>query len=102
MSRTIDASIKGTDATSEKAGVNPIDWKIREGHMKDFWPHKFPLILGWDVSGTVEEVGPGVSRFKIGDEVYSVTDPTRDRAYAERREGISHDSQAHLGSPEWR
>ena len=65
------------------AGVNPIDWKVRQGHMKDFWPHKFPLILGWDVSGTVEEVGPGVSRFKIGDEVYSVLDVSRDGAYAE-------------------
>jgi NADPH:quinone reductase-like Zn-dependent oxidoreductase len=65
------------------AGVNPIDWKVREGYMKDFWPHKFPLILGWDVSGTVEEVGPGVSRFKIGDEVYSVPDASRDGAYAE-------------------
>src|SRR5882724_4533821 len=68
------------------AGVNPIDWKVREGHMKDFWPHKFPLILGWDVSGTVEEVGPGpaaAGRFKIGDEVYSIPDPTRDGAYAE-------------------
>ena len=65
------------------AGVNPVDWKVREGHMKDFWPHKFPLVLGWDASGTVEEVGPGVSRFKIGDEVYSVTDPTRDGAYAD-------------------
>jgi len=29
------------------AGVNSIDWKVREGHMKDFWPHKFPLIFGW-------------------------------------------------------
>ncbi|HMH07392.1 MAG TPA: NADP-dependent oxidoreductase, partial [Terriglobales bacterium] len=65
------------------AGVNPIDWKVREGHMKDFWPHEFPLILGWDVSGTVEEVGPGVSRFKIGDEVYSIPDPTRNGAYAD-------------------
>jgi NADPH:quinone reductase-like Zn-dependent oxidoreductase len=65
------------------AGVNPIDWKVREGHMKDFWPHKLPLIPGWDVSGTVEEVGPGVSRFKIGDEVYSVPDPTRNGAYAD-------------------
>jgi len=65
------------------AGVNPIDWKVREGHMKDFWPHKFPLILGWDVSGTIEEVGPGVSRFKIGDEVYSVPDSTRNGAYAD-------------------
>jgi NADPH:quinone reductase-like Zn-dependent oxidoreductase len=68
------------------AGVNPIDWKVREGHMKDFWPHKFPLILGWDVSGTVEAVGPGpaaAGRFKKGDEVYSVPDVSRDGAYAE-------------------
>jgi NADPH:quinone reductase-like Zn-dependent oxidoreductase len=65
------------------AGVNPIDWKVREGHMKDFWPHKFPLILGWDLSGVVEELGRGVSRFKIGDEVYSVPDSTRNGAYAD-------------------
>ncbi len=65
------------------AGVNPIDWKVREGHMKDFWPHKFPLILGWDLSGVVEQLGRGVSRFKIGDEVYSLPDPTRDGAYAD-------------------
>jgi len=65
------------------AGVNPIDWKVREGHMKDFWPHKFPLILGWDLSGVVEELGRGVSRFKIGNEVYSVPDPTRNGAYAD-------------------
>src|SRR5882762_2377087 len=68
------------------AGVNPIDWKVREGHMKDFWPHKFPLILGWDLSGVVEAVGPGpaaAGRFKKGDEVYSVPDVSRDGAYAE-------------------
>src|SRR5689334_18708017 len=64
-------------------GVNPIDWKVREGDMKDFWPHKFPLILGWDLSGVVEELGKGVSQFKIGDEVYSLPDPTRDGAYAD-------------------
>src|SRR6266513_5775855 len=48
------------------AGVNPIDWKVREGHMKDFWHHKFPLILGWDLSGVVEELGPSpaAGRFK--------------------------------------
>jgi NADPH:quinone reductase-like Zn-dependent oxidoreductase len=128
MSKTIEAIIKHTGATSEKksasgtsqtmkairihnyggpevlqyedaprpkpqagevlvrvhaAGVNPIDWKVREGHMKDFWPHKFPLILGWDLSGVVEELGRGVSRFKIGDEVYSVPDSTRNGAYAD-------------------
>src|SRR6201993_505687 len=65
------------------AGVNPIDWKVREGHMKDFWPHKFPLILGWDLSGVVERLGRGVSRFKISDEVYSLPDPARDGAYAD-------------------
>ena len=68
------------------AGVNPIDWKVREGHMKDFWPHKFPLILGWDLSGVVEQLGPSpaaAGRFKIGDEVYSLPDPTRDGAYAD-------------------
>ncbi len=63
--------------------VNPIDWKVREGLMKDFWPHKFPLILGWDLSGVVKELGRGVSRFKIGDEVYSLPDPTRNGAYAD-------------------
>src|SRR5438270_14076205 len=41
------------------AGVNPIDWKVREGYMKGFWPHNLPLILGWDLSGVVEELGPG-------------------------------------------
>jgi NADPH:quinone reductase-like Zn-dependent oxidoreductase len=68
------------------AGVNPIDWKVREGHMKDIWPHKFPLILGWDLSGVVEEVGPrpaAAGQFKKGDEVYSLPDPTRDGAYAD-------------------
>ena len=67
-------------------GVNPIDWKVREGHMKDLWPHKFPLTLGWDLSGVVEEVGTGPAaggRFKKGDEVYSEPDASRDGAYAE-------------------
>jgi NADPH:quinone reductase-like Zn-dependent oxidoreductase len=64
------------------AGVNPTDWKVREGYMKDFLPHKFPLIPGWDFSGVVEQVGPGVSGFEKGDEVYGLSDPSRDGAYA--------------------
>src|SRR5437868_14841822 len=48
------------------AGGNPSDWKVREGYMKDFWPHKFPFILGWELSGVVEEHGRGVSDRKNG------------------------------------
>ena len=33
------------------AGVNPVDWKIREGHLKEMLHHTLPLVLGWDVSG---------------------------------------------------
>jgi NADPH:quinone reductase-like Zn-dependent oxidoreductase len=65
------------------AGVNPVDWKIREGYLKKFLPHTLPLILGWDVSGVVEAAGPGVTRLNVSDEVYSRPDISRDGAYAE-------------------
>jgi NADPH:quinone reductase-like Zn-dependent oxidoreductase len=39
--------------------------------VKEFFPLTFPATLGSDVSGTVEEVGPGTARFKRGDEVYT-------------------------------
>lgn len=51
--------------------VNPVDWKIREGYLKDHVPHQFPIILGWDAAGVVSEVGKNVTRFKKGDRVYS-------------------------------
>jgi NADPH:quinone reductase-like Zn-dependent oxidoreductase len=63
--------------------VNPIDWKVRAGYMKDFLPHSFPLILGWDVSGVIEKAGSNASQFRKGDEVYSLPDHTRNGAYAE-------------------
>jgi NADPH:quinone reductase-like Zn-dependent oxidoreductase len=66
--------------------VNPIDWKVRAGYMKDFLPQSFPLILGWDMSGVIEEVGrhpAAAGQFKKGDEVYSLPDHTRNGAYAE-------------------
>jgi NADPH:quinone reductase-like Zn-dependent oxidoreductase len=61
----------------------PLDWKAREGYLKDLLAHSFPLIPGWDVSGVIEEVGSGVSRFKKGDEVYGMAEATRNGAYAE-------------------
>jgi NADPH:quinone reductase-like Zn-dependent oxidoreductase len=65
------------------AAINPVDWKIREGLAKERLHHKLPLILGWDVSGVVEELGRGVKRLKVGDEVYSRPDSARGGAYAE-------------------
>ena len=65
------------------AGVNPLDWKVRSGSLNGSIQHKLPLIPGWDVSGVVEEVGPGVSQFMKGDEVFAMADPTRDGAYAD-------------------
>jgi NADPH:quinone reductase-like Zn-dependent oxidoreductase len=65
------------------AGINPVDWKIREGHLKEMLHHTLPLVLGWDMSGVVEVVGSGVIRMKVGDEVFSHPDISRDGAYAE-------------------
>ncbi|MCB1119372.1 MAG: NADP-dependent oxidoreductase [Chlamydiia bacterium] len=55
----------------EYAGVNPIDWKVREGMLKDMLPHHFPVILGFEVSGIVKEVGDAVTTFQIGDPVFA-------------------------------
>jgi NADPH:quinone reductase-like Zn-dependent oxidoreductase len=65
------------------AGINPVDWKTREGQgMAGL--QTFPLILGWDVSGVVEEVGFGVTTLKAGDEVYGMPwFPRAASAYAE-------------------
>ena len=65
------------------AGVNPVDWKVREGHLEDLLHHNLPLVPGWDVSGTIVEYGSKVMTFQNGDEVFAHTDLTRDGAYAE-------------------
>src|SRR2546430_6813841 len=52
------------------AGVNPVDWKIRQGWLKDFRPMLFPYIPGLDLAGTVEEIGPGVTAFQKGQAVF--------------------------------
>ena len=54
------------------SGLNPLDTKIRSGsaaHAK----HPVPLVLGIDMAGVVEEIGPGVTAFKVSDEVYGMT-----------------------------
>jgi NADPH:quinone reductase-like Zn-dependent oxidoreductase len=61
------------------AGVNPIDWKIRSGAMKDFMSLELPTILGYDFSGVVRSVGKGVEGYAEGDKVFG----RAGRAYAE-------------------
>lgn len=52
------------------AGVNPADWKVREGFFKAFRPSTFPYVPGADLAGVVEKVGPGVTAFQPGQEVF--------------------------------
>lgn len=65
------------------ASVNPLDYKIRDGAVKVLLHYSFPLILGNDLAGDVEAVGPGVTRFRVGDAIYSRLDQDRIGAFAE-------------------
>lgn len=67
------------------AGVNPVDWKIREGMLKDRFPHEFPLIPGWDAAGVVTRTGGKTKRLSQGDEVFAYCRKpvVKDGAYAE-------------------
>ncbi|MGO8793866.1 MAG: NADP-dependent oxidoreductase [Candidatus Sulfotelmatobacter sp.] len=59
--------------------INPIDWKLRRGDMKERAPLKFPAILGRDLAGEVVALGDGVTSRKIGDRVMGLVN----HAYAE-------------------
>jgi D-arabinose 1-dehydrogenase-like Zn-dependent alcohol dehydrogenase len=65
------------------AGVNPLDSKIRGGEFKLILPYRFPLVLGNEVAGVIVRVGPKVTRFKAGDEVYARPDKNRIGTFAE-------------------
>ncbi|KXX60336.1 NADPH:quinone reductase [Rhodococcus sp. LB1] len=81
------------------AGLNPTDWRHRTSGL---FVNRLPLVLGWDVSGVVEAVGFGVTRFMPGDEVFGmlpypdgvgshaeyVTGPAR--AFTHKPAGIDH------------
>ncbi|MDO9354982.1 MAG: NADP-dependent oxidoreductase [Solirubrobacteraceae bacterium] len=87
-------------------GINPVDWKSRQSGSFDLWGD--PVIIGWDVSGTVEAVGYGASLFEVGDEVIGMPlFPKQAGAYAEfvvapsrqfikKPEGLSHVEGASL------
>lgn len=65
------------------AGINPVDWKIREGLGKEWFGHQLPLIPGCDLAGVVESVGPKVKGLQPGDPVYGFVNLKRCGAYAE-------------------
>jgi NADPH:quinone reductase-like Zn-dependent oxidoreductase len=65
------------------AGVNPVDWKARQGYLRQMIDYPLPMIPGWDVAGVVERLGPGAQGFAVGDEVFARPDLSRDGAYAE-------------------
>jgi len=56
--------------------VNPIDYKRRAGLTKDFYPIRFPGLIGVDIAGTVAKLGPGVEGFSVGDQVFAMADNT--------------------------
>ena len=57
------------------AAVNPIDWKFRQGYMKDFVPLDLPAVLGQEAAGVVEAVGQDVEGFSVGDHVFGSVAP---------------------------
>jgi NADPH:quinone reductase-like Zn-dependent oxidoreductase len=56
------------------AAINPIDWVVMDGHVRDMLPYHLPWTVGYDVSGVVAEVGPEARGFSVGDEVFARAD----------------------------
>jgi NADPH:quinone reductase-like Zn-dependent oxidoreductase len=68
------------------AGVNPVDYKLRSSGTLG---GPLPAVLGWDGAGVVEATGPGVTRFRTGDESTSATEASVRRRALTRRSGSS-------------
>lgn len=65
------------------SSINPIDWKIRKGLLKNRSGNEFPMFLGYDLSGEVIEVGDRINQFHLGDLIYARLDQSTGGAYAE-------------------
>lgn len=92
------------------AAVNPIDWKLRNGQMKIVTGNAFPRAMGFDLSGTVISVGPGVTRFSPGDDVFGLARfkesgalgeaaIANETALARKPDNVSFEDTACLGTP---
>jgi NADPH:quinone reductase-like Zn-dependent oxidoreductase len=67
----------------QAAAINPIDWIIMSGAMKEMLPSAMPWIVGYDVAGTVTQVGGDVTQLKVGDDVFGRADGTQAATMAE-------------------
>lgn len=65
------------------AGLNPVDYTVRKGVARFVWRLDLPLVAGSELSGVVEAVGAGATRFGIGDRVYTRVDKLKLGAYAQ-------------------
>jgi NADPH:quinone reductase-like Zn-dependent oxidoreductase len=65
------------------ASVNPIDWKLRQGLLREVFPLTLPIVLGRDFSGVVAATGDEVEGIHIGDEVFGLADMRRGGSHAE-------------------
>lgn len=92
------------------AAINPIDWKLRRGHMKIVTGRSFPRAMGMDFSGVVTTVGPDVTRFRTGDAVFGLARfkesgalgqavVTKGTFLAKKPDSVSFADAACLGTP---
>lgn len=79
------------------ASVNPIDWKMRAGLVREYFDVALPHVLGRDFSGVVRAVGAEVEGIAIGDEVFGVADAMRQGTHAE---AIALDAELLAGKPD--
>ncbi|HSC95493.1 MAG TPA: NAD(P)-dependent alcohol dehydrogenase [Burkholderiales bacterium] len=85
------------------SSVNPVDWKLHNGHYRWLMPVRFPSIPGFDVAGEVVETGAQVARFKAGDHVFAMSDARAGGASAEYAvvgEGAAARMPSNLSAPE--
>lgn len=66
------------------AGLNPVDFKFREGKLRAILRPRLPLVLGNELAGEVVAVGSRVERFRVGDRVFARVAKDRAGAFAER------------------
>ncbi|WP_234791486.1 quinone oxidoreductase family protein [Mycolicibacterium mucogenicum] len=67
------------------SSVNPADWKTREGKLSAYIDYHFPFVLGFDLAGVIAAVGPDVTRWQVGDQVFGMSNQRsgEDGTYAE-------------------